>query len=227
MRQAVRGEKHHWWPRSLSRYWANDEGLLHRIDTNGLDICSRPEQFGQISNGHKFTEQFRGEIEKRENMGLIAANINQSYSALVSSSRGCGKLAIISSDNFEFIYGDGVYSNIGATTESLSGLKLAIPVTLKIAVVWSLPMSYRIEPRIKVVHADTDIVRLINYSIQVYSKDYLFYRSQKPELLSVFKEHVHKVFKSDHDPIANLINQYQMKAKDTQGFTYKSHNKRH
>jgi hypothetical protein len=68
-------------------------------------------------------------------------------------------------------------------------------------------MSYRTEPRIKVVHADTDIVRLINNSIQVYSKEYLFYRSQKPELLGDFKECAHKVFKPDNDPIANLINE--------------------
>jgi hypothetical protein len=197
MRQAVRGEKHHWWPKSLSRYWFNDEGFLHCIDTNEQDIISKPENFGQISNGHniifddsmngvftveqifdtadgympkmvewfelliskptndnsnmplvidsmgfeehlnvvreciislivrspkyryskqQFTAQFRGSVEKRESMGLVAANIHQSYSALTSSFRDCGKLVIISSENSEFIYGDGFYSNIGATT---------------------------------------------------------------------------------------------------------------
>lgn len=288
MIRPVRGAKHHWWPRGLSKYWADDSGCIHRVSVHGQDIRSKPEQFAMISNGHNMifnddehgiftvehifdradgympdmvrwlerlrsdliapnsvapltmagmafddhldivrecivslivrsprfreakqraTEYFRGSLDKRETMGLIAANINQAYCAIVGASRNCGKLVLLISSDAEFIYGDGVYSNISASSQGLSGLRVAIPITPDLAIVWSSPMAYRSEPKIRILNVDAETVQLFNYATQVYSKEFLFYRTQRPDLCPEFKAKKHLRFLPDKDPMADYINE--------------------
>ena len=51
-RPLIKGEQHHWWPKSISKYWGNEKGLVHRVDFCGNVISSTPKEFGKISNGH-------------------------------------------------------------------------------------------------------------------------------------------------------------------------------
>lgn len=51
-RIVIKGEKHHWWPKGLSKYWGNERGLVQRINFKGNVIPSKPKEFGQISDGH-------------------------------------------------------------------------------------------------------------------------------------------------------------------------------
>lgn len=51
-RKVIKGEKHHWWPKGLSKHWGNENGLVQRVDYAGKVIPSKPKEFGQISNGH-------------------------------------------------------------------------------------------------------------------------------------------------------------------------------
>lgn len=285
-RRVIKGEKHHWWPEGLSKYWENEEGLVHRIDFKGEVIRSKPKEFGQISDGHNilfesespwqstiehyfdkpdqnmsrivdwlaslkkevktrntrvflylsqekeddnldalreciislavrspnyrnaqnsFVEMLRGKLEKAESKRLITVNIHQKYGTLVRNSKGIGKFAILFSEEFEFIYGDGFYSNINAATEHLFGVKIVIPMTPHIAVVWSSPMAYRPYPRLISIKADKEIVEIVNNSVQVYSKEYLFFRTQKPSLIEDFKLGEHRVYDDQTDPIYRLI----------------------
>lgn len=288
MRNSIRREKHHWWPKSLSKFWANKDELVNRIDSNGKNITSKPKEFGQISNGHNIifddkestlftvehifdtadrnmptivywlenlnsiygdnnsdfedtiknekideildilreciislvirspryrslkqsiSKHFRGKLDKRENMGLVSFNINQSYLTLVNSSKGCGKIVVLvsNSNEYEFIYGDGTYSNIGAWTDDLYMLKLVIPMTPSIAIVWSSPTAYRTEPKIAYKKADKYIVELVNNSTQAYSKDYIFYRTKKPDLTSEFTVGKHGKYEPKEDSMAKFI----------------------
>jgi len=284
-RKVIKGEKHHWWPEGLSKYWANERGLVHRIDFKGEVIRSKPKEFGQISDGHNilfesespwqstiehyfdkpdqnmsrivdwlaslkkkvkientrvfsylsqekaddnldalreciislavrspnyrnannsFVEMLRGKLEKAESKRLIAANIHQKYGTLVRNSKGIGKFAILFSEEFEFIYGDGFYSNTNTATEHLFGVKTVIPMTPHIAVVWSSPMAYSY-PRLISIKADKEIVEIVNNSVQVYSKEYLFFRTQKPSLIEDFKVGEHRVYDHQTDPVSALI----------------------
>jgi len=286
-RKVIKGEKHHWWPKGLSKYWENERGLIQRIDIKGEVIPSKPKEFGQISNGHNilfenespwqstienyfdepdrnmseivgwlaslkrevkaentteilylsqeredenldslreciislavrspkyrnsqnsFVESFRGKLDKAESKRLIAANIHQKYKTLVKNSKGAGKFAILFSEKYEFIYGDGFNSNINAATEHLSGLKIVIPMTPHIAVVWSSPMAYRSHPMLISIEADKETVEIVNNSIQVYSKEYLFFRTQKPSLIEDFKLGEHRLYGHQTDPVDRLIN---------------------
>lgn len=282
----MKGEKHHWWPKGLSKYWENEHGLIYRKDPSSKTIRSKPKVFGQISDGHNilfdeespwestfedffdkpdqnmpkivgwleslseklslsgeaqvledqecqnldllreiiisliirspkyrnaqstFVESFRGELEKSENKRLIAANIHQKYRTLVDSSKGIGKFAILYSQESEFIFGDGFYSNVNAATERLHGLRVVVPMTPQIAVVWCSPMAYRSKPRIIGVHATPETVGEINESVQVYSKEYLFYRSQDPDLIKDFKIGQHRVYGHENDPMRALVTSY-------------------
>lgn len=286
MRKLLKGEKHHWWPKGLSKYWGNEQGLVYRKDYSGKIIRSKPKAFGQISDGHNilfdeespwestfedffdnpdrsmpkiidwleslsenlspssatqiledqecpnldllregiisliirspryrsaqssFVESFRGELGKSENKTLIAANIHQKYRTLADSSIGIGKFSILYSHDFEFIFGDGFYSNVNAATERLHGLRVVVPMTPQIAVIWCSPMAYRSKPKIVGVHATPETVEEINKSVQVYSKEYLFYRSQEPDLIKDFKVGQHRVYQHEYDPMRALVNKY-------------------
>lgn len=43
---------HHWWPRSLSKFWADATGHVHRLSSNGDLDRSFPQQFGAIRNNN-------------------------------------------------------------------------------------------------------------------------------------------------------------------------------
>ena len=168
-----------------------------------ISLAVRSPKYRNAQNS--FVESFRGKLEKAESKRLVAANIHQKYKTLVRNSKGVGKFALLFSEKNEFIYGDGFYSNINAVTEHLGGLKIVIPITPHIAVVWSSPMAYRTCPRVISINADREVVEVINNSVQVFSKEYLFFRSQKPNLIEDFKLGEHRVYDYQTDPVERLI----------------------
>lgn len=285
-KKVLTGEKHHWWPKGLSKFWANTNGLIYRIDSLGNVINSNPKNFAQLSNGHNvvlsenspwnftfehyfdnpdrnirkvlswletfqkrervggnpeysylsqdlesenlnilrecilslilrspmyrnmhnlFVESFRGKLSKKQARNLEAFNIYQKYETLTQSSKNRGRFAVLFSVQKEFIFGDGFYTNLTATSEDLFGFKVAIPVTPNIAVIWSSPASCYTSPRLMALKADEDVVELINYSVQVYSKDYLFFRSQQPNLNPDFTAGEHRAFEYNSDPLKRYI----------------------
>jgi hypothetical protein len=44
---------HHYWPESLSQYWANSEGQTIRLAWNGEEVRSPPKNFGVLGDGHR------------------------------------------------------------------------------------------------------------------------------------------------------------------------------
>lgn len=51
-RPFISGERHHWWPKSLSRFWTDEKGLISRIDAGGKISRSTPTATARISDGH-------------------------------------------------------------------------------------------------------------------------------------------------------------------------------
>lgn len=50
---ALKSEGHHWWPKSLSRYWANEDGVVHQLFWDGRVVPqTNPKNFGVITNAH-------------------------------------------------------------------------------------------------------------------------------------------------------------------------------
>jgi len=50
--KTLKSERHHWWPRCVSKHWADTEGFAHWITPDGT--CKRvpPAQLAMIGNGH-------------------------------------------------------------------------------------------------------------------------------------------------------------------------------
>lgn len=51
-RRFIPGERHHWWPKSVSQYWADGAGRIGRIDPLGNVVRSTPTRTARISDGH-------------------------------------------------------------------------------------------------------------------------------------------------------------------------------
>jgi len=50
MRGKLKNELHHWWPRALSKFWADHSGHAHCLSWDGELLRSLPKSFGAIRN---------------------------------------------------------------------------------------------------------------------------------------------------------------------------------
>ena len=50
--QNLKSERHHWWPRCVSKHWANQDGFAHFITPDGVSKRVPPAKLGMIGNGH-------------------------------------------------------------------------------------------------------------------------------------------------------------------------------
>lgn len=48
----LKTERHHWWPRCVSRFWAAEDGCTAWIKPDGSEIRVPPDKLGMIGNGH-------------------------------------------------------------------------------------------------------------------------------------------------------------------------------
>jgi len=48
----LKSERHHWWPRCISRHWASEDGTTGWIKPDGTSLRIPPAKLGMIGNGH-------------------------------------------------------------------------------------------------------------------------------------------------------------------------------
>lgn len=48
----LKSANHHWWPKCVSRLWADRDGLVNRLSPDGSVKRARPDNFGAIGNAH-------------------------------------------------------------------------------------------------------------------------------------------------------------------------------
>ena len=285
-RPLIPGERHHWWPKSLSQYWTDDEGLISRIDTEGKISRSTPIATARISDGHNirlgspwdttfeqdfdrpdssfprvvalleslvevhfqcgptqesgycahaceesdlntlceclvslavrspkfrqgvvgFVQYVRSSVPKEELKRLIAINMRQTYSLIIENSLGHGKFLVLFSNSGEFIYGDGFYHNLSSGSQHMSNSRILIPLTPRIAVLYAMPTEYMVEPRLVTLEAGDEMVSMVNETVQIYSKECLFYRFEQPGLTDYFLRREHLEY-SSKDLIETLVEQ--------------------
>lgn len=51
-KSSLKTELHHWWPKSLSKFWEDEEGCATQIRPDGHVTRSPPSNFGAITNAH-------------------------------------------------------------------------------------------------------------------------------------------------------------------------------
>ena len=53
MSKKLKTELHHWWPRSVSKFWADADGYVTQLSWEGKVVRSKPAKFGAIKNAHQ------------------------------------------------------------------------------------------------------------------------------------------------------------------------------
>jgi hypothetical protein len=155
--------------------------------------------------GVALAEHYRGPLPERERNGLIGMNIRHTHRNAVRAIGGGGKMMVIFSPEREFIFGDGFFSNLTVQGQHWHHPKILAPVTPWLSVLFVRPMRYMTEPRLVTLVASPDETDALNYAVQVYSRNSLFYRSELPLADDSFKCGKHRIFKDDRNSVDALI----------------------
>lgn len=155
--------------------------------------------------GVALAEHLRGPLPERERNSLIGANIQRTLRNAVRNLGGRGKAMVIFSPEREFIFGDGFFQNLTVQGENWHHPKILAPLTPWMSVLFTRPMSYGVDPRLVTLVASAQETDQLNHTVQIYARDALFYRSERPTVSEAFTCGQHRVFKDHRNPIASLI----------------------
>jgi hypothetical protein len=130
---------------------------------------------------------------------LIALNVQGCYETFARTLRAGGKFMVGFSDSREFIFGDGFFSNFVSRDAPLSPCVL-LPLTPSVVLLYVRPLAFVTSPELVTLRLQDDEVAFINETIQIYSKDQLFFRCQKPSISEHFSAHEFLEFADDYHP---------------------------
>lgn len=158
---------------------------------------------------HLTTERILGrtgdQVRKHDDT-LIAGNIHQHYRQVVASLETGGKIVLLRSGEREFVMGEGYLNTLRGYSVEMQ-YRCLLPLTPTLAVLAFAPISYRRDPPVCTVGLVPEEVDLINNITQLYSRDYIFYRSQAPRLFEEFKVHEFGIAKFHRFPWLDALMQ--------------------
>lgn len=130
-----------------------------------------------------YREDFgHSEISARDN--LIAGNIYQWFPNAVADFRQA-HIALLYSHDSEFIFGEGYLNNVSGPTHT-SNLRAVLPLTPELTAICFSGSGNRPPSQICSLAVTALEVSGINCLTQIYTKDYIYFRSQKPSILDIF-----------------------------------------
>jgi hypothetical protein len=150
-------------------------------------------------------EQLRGPLEERERNSLIGFNMRHMFRRAVRSLGTRGKATAIYSPDREFIFGDGFYHNLTSPSGAPSSARILAPLTPRLAVLYALPWRYMTEPRLSTLVIAREEADALNDTVQVYARNALFYRSEKPVLTPEFRSGQHRRYTSSGNAVEMIV----------------------
>ena len=105
----------------------------------------------------------------------------------------------------EFIFGDGFFNNFVPPVDHPLSPKLFVPLTPRIAVLFVRPSSFTVEPRLSALVVSDEEANALNRAVQIYAKDAIFYRAERPVVLDDFAQAKHREYAGHRNPIDELI----------------------
>lgn len=139
-------------------------------------------------------EHFRGPIPEPERSALIGLNMCQTQRAASNSVGARAKFVAIYSPHREFIFGDGFFNNVQNSIGGMFLPRILVPLTPKLAVLIARPIAYSTEPKLTtldIAPAETDA---LNEAVQVYAREFIFFRAEKPAMSKHYQERRHLIF---------------------------------
>ncbi len=150
-------------------------------------------------------EDLRGPLPTRERNALIGLNMRNSHRLISDSINSRGKFVAVYSQGREFVFGDGFFHNVKNVQNVPSSPRLFVPITPHVCVLVCRPSRYMVEPRLTTLVLDDDEVDICNKTVQVYAKNAIFFRSQRPVLSEEFQRGEHLEYTNPGNPIDRLI----------------------
>jgi len=181
-----------------------DENMLSDLIECIVSLAVRSPKFRESAVA--LAEHIRGPIAKKERNSLIASNLMHCQRRFADALMLKGKIAVLYSFAKEFIFGDGFYQNLRVEDLDGEGVRIIVPVTPNITVLFANPYQYISEPRLVTLMLTDGEVGFFNNTVQVYSGKSLFYRNLAPILLNDFRIGKH-LFYGHPDPIDNWVNE--------------------
>jgi hypothetical protein len=277
--------RHHWWPETLSSYWADDEGKVNWLRPDGETKRQPPNVFGAIRDGHtvrmsdapgesspwddSFEKDFDqadtsfhrvlawvNELDRcgppfetslpgrflstpvsqshfnellvcafslivrsprfrqiagaysihhgvpgqeRSVTRVMLANMRHSTDNLIKAFRGSGKAVAIFSPERELVFGDGFFTNVSPPAQRVLRPRAIVPLTSSLAVLIQKPSSYIVEPNLFTLVVNRQEADELNNVVQIYARDAIFYRSERPSITPEFARAEHLSFADDRN----------------------------
>jgi hypothetical protein len=204
------------WLESLEREFIEDDDLRRRFHSQPasdellrlltecvVSLAVRSPMSREASV--RVPEMIRGIIESPERERLIGCNMSASQRVVADSIGSRGKYAVVFSQHKEFIYGDGFFHNVGGVINRITGAKILAPITPRMSVAVTNPMSFRLQPQLTTIVLSDEEVDLCNHAVQVYSCQELFFRSHEPIVCDAFARNEHLGYSNPNNPIDSFI----------------------
>ena len=146
-------------------------------------------------------ERLRGTMPNQEREILIGFNMRNSQRMVSDRIGANAKFAVLVSQGKEFIFGDGFFQNF----KSGINPKILAPITPNLSVIVTRPTTFTVSPRLSTIVLTDDEVDQCNHAVQVYSRQALYFRSHKPEVVEAFTCNEHLQYTDPDNPIDTLL----------------------
>lgn len=150
-------------------------------------------------------ERLRGSIPSHERNAIIGLNLRGSQRVVSDSIGTRAKFAVLYSPDREFIFGDGLFHNITSPNQLPLTPTILAPLTPHIGALMVRPMQYTADPRLVTLMLSEEEADHFNHITQIYSKEMLFYRSEKPKIIDEFRRRQHLQISGPGHPVDQLI----------------------
>lgn len=173
-------------------------------------IVRSPQFRNRIRVGVEYFRKQMGLRDYAADKALIGLNMRNCQREFVRSiagpeKSGTGKFCVLHSDSAEFIFGDGFLHNFNSPLATSSSLRCVLPLTPTIGVIYGQTLRCWSWPRVFTLRATVAEVAEINNIIQIYARDFLFYRTQRPAITDAFTRQQFLEFQYHRHPWADSI----------------------
>lgn len=144
-------------------------------------------------------------LPERERNAIITLNMRHMHERSVRSFGLRGKVAAIFSPDKEFIFGDGFFHNVASVSGAQFMPRILAPITPRITLLYAVPRQYREDPRFSTIVINADEAEALNQVVQVYSKNTIFFRNEKPDLIPNYISGEHMQFCSSRNIVDDIV----------------------
>lgn len=145
-------------------------------------------------------------LSASERNAMSTGNMLQSQRMVADHIGVHAKFAVLfAPEGEEFVFGDGFFSTVSSVTHVPTVPSMLVPITPEISVAIVRPFEFLTEPKLFTLVLTSEEVERCNQMVQGYAKNFLFFRSKKPDLTDAFTCGEHRVLAGSDNPIERLM----------------------